>query len=89
MMMSSCAGDEPALLHPPFPAPPPERNFIPHGEEDQTPIVSTCNHSLGNNFGVVSMSVRQWLPVFLISFVTYIKLSVIAEIFFLAFGLSL
>ena len=79
----------PRFSTPHSPPPPPERNFIPHGEEDQTPIVSTCNHSLGNNFGVVSMSVRQWLPVFLISFVTYIKLSVIAEIFFLAFGLSL
>ena len=66
----------------PPPPPPLERNFIPLGEEDQTPIASTCNHSLGNNIGVVSMIVRQWLPVFLISFVTDIKLSVAAEIYF-------
>jgi len=45
-------------------------------------IASTSNHSLGNNFGVARMSVRQWLPVFLISFVTDIKLSVAAEIYF-------
>ena len=41
----------------------------------------TSNHSLGKNFGVVRMSVRQW-NLFLISFVTDIKLSVAAEIYF-------
>ena len=51
----------------------PERKTRP---QRVTEIVPTSNHSLGEN-----MSVRQWNLV-LISFVTDIKLSVAAEIYF-------
>ena len=66
---SRCSRNEPAL---------PERKTRP---QRVTEIVPTSNHSLGKNFGVVRMSVRQWNLV-LISFVTDIKLSVAAEIYF-------